>query len=226
MKKIFFILTIFLFSCSNNKIESLNPISKAIDNKDIFNILYYFPLFIDLSDQFGKTPIIQAIEKNDLNGVIKLVNLGADVNKADNMGNIPIIRAIILRKYEIALFLLKIKANINIYSKDGETPLIKAILSNNIILFEELLNYGAKVDLVDKNGNSALMRLVILENYTDIYPFRNQMTEILMRRNPNVNLKNKKGETPLTLAKLPSKIEVLEIITKIRKYDQKSKLWI
>lgn len=212
MKKILLIFILFLFSCSNSKIESSKPISKAIYNKDNFNLVYYLPMFIDLPGNFGRTPLTEAIESNDTEEFIILVNLGADINKPDSMNDTPLMYAISLGRKSMVEILLKNKVNLNFYDLKGETPLMKAVSKLNPNLVELILNYDTKVDAIDKDGNSALMR-VIMSSKTYNYN-RSKITELLLKKKANLYLKNKKGETPLMIASLPDETGIIDVISR------------
>ncbi|EDR26019.1 hypothetical protein, conserved [Entamoeba dispar SAW760] len=84
-------------------------------------------------------------------------------------------------------------ANMNAKNKIGETPLHKAVFNKciRLILVELLLKAGAEVDARTKNGSTAMHYAMYME--------RTDLISILLENNASLEIKNEKGETPLSI---------------------------
>ncbi|BFU24198.1 protein kinase, putative [Entamoeba histolytica HM-3:IMSS] len=84
-------------------------------------------------------------------------------------------------------------ANMNAKNKIGETPLHKAVFNKciRLILVELLLKAGAEVDATTKNGSTAMHYAMYME--------RTDLISILLENNASMEIKNEKGETPLSI---------------------------
>jgi ankyrin repeat protein len=107
------------------------------------------------------TPLIVAVEADDLEKVKTLVGRGANVNeKPTGIYQMPpLIVAIHNNATNSIEFLLQHGADVNITDSLGRTPLIWAVIrgaDSNTYLVERLLSAGANVNHRDANGTSAL----------------------------------------------------------------------
>ncbi len=97
--------------------------------------------------------------------------------------------------------LLNIYPEFRLNSK--EIPLHKSILDNNIHKMTEILNkYPLLINQSDKNGNTALHLLVKNRSQQKLRKF--------LEFNPNLNVKDKDGKTPLEICEDPNIRKILE----------------
>ncbi len=102
---------------------------------------------------------------------------------------------------------LKLETWVDFYTKDGQTALMKAALGGHAEALSLLLAAGAEVNLQDAEGNSALHHLAkSLSNKT------RASLEILLGMGAGLELKNKKGETPLDVARANGNLDGVEIL--------------
>ena len=175
------------------------------------------------SSDDNDAPLIKVLENYDKdNGanffqLIKLlIDAGADVNvKSDHYGgNYPL--NIVLNYYsksheqkydkkdydKIIPLLLKAGANINAKNDSGYTALMSAVERLDYSTVELLINSRANVNIKDNIGGSNALHylyLAVLDdnlNSFDIEPILN----LLVKAGINLNLKNKYGNTVLSLA--------------------------
>jgi ankyrin repeat protein len=90
-------------------------------------------------DRFYKSPLIIAIQKNDLKIVEYLLNNNVDVNYKDNFKWTPLHHAAFTGNTEIAVKLINRGANTNSKSVTGITPIMLAVKTNNQKMIELLL---------------------------------------------------------------------------------------
>lgn len=83
----------------------------------------------NIKDNFGKTPLHEAIEKGSMAAVKVFLKEGEglDINSRDDDGQTPLMTAVTLGQIEAVRLLHKYGANINESDKFGTTPLYRAI---------------------------------------------------------------------------------------------------
>ncbi len=145
----------------------------------------------------SKNTFHRAAEIGDKESVKLFINKGLDVNLRDDRDLTPIHWAASRGFIEIVKILFENGADINAKSKkNGLTPLIAASYSDyygNKEVVEFLLNRGANINEKDIDDNTALH---ISISYCNLPIFT-----LLIKHGIDVYIKNKKGETPLDLAK-------------------------
>lgn len=95
-------------------------------------------------DGYGETPLIKAIESENLELVNLLLDHGADPNRSARNGDIPLLNATKKRNPKLVNLLLVHGADPNRKSaRNGRTPLIRAIKGGNADVVKVLLDNGA-----------------------------------------------------------------------------------
>ena len=181
---------------------------------------------IDIRDSRGLTVLHNACNNdsdNDIEFIEYLIDKGADVNLPNSEGETPLIIAINNGNLELVKLLLDKGADVNLPNSEGETPLHLAINNGNLELVELLLDKGADVNIPNSKGRTPLLiaakkgynkivQLLIKKVYADVnasYKDGNTLLHIaamnnhielvfkLIEKGANMNIKNKKGKTPL-----------------------------
>lgn len=128
-----------------------------------------------------------------------LLNAGANVNEIDNEGNSPLIVALSNTNFKFAKILFDHGANPTIKNKNGKSALhfaVKyALFDLDVQLLVELIKAGANVNDIDNEGNTPLIK--VLQSYNSVSTFN--IVTILLENGANLNIKNKKGQTAITL---------------------------
>lgn len=103
------------------------------------------------------TPLVHAIDKNNLEALQLLLKAGADPNRADARKIKPLLLAIWNYKKELVEALLVGGANPNVTTYEGTPALIDAVkMRNNDSIIQALLSAGAKANVTDRSGKTAL----------------------------------------------------------------------
>jgi ankyrin repeat protein len=141
----------------------------------------------------SKTPLLFAMDKEYVNLVKKLIELGAGVNfHGKSAGKstsiiLPLHRAIEIGNTEIIKLLIENKANINAKNSNGETSLCVALRTKNLAVTKYLvetwhvdlaivktkkkINYSA-LDIAHSTGDESLIKYIKSKMNVDISPLR------------------------------------------------------
>ncbi|TMW69242.1 hypothetical protein Poli38472_001398 [Pythium oligandrum] len=202
----------------------------------------------------GATALQEAcIESGSVEVVEYLIEYGADVNAKHSGGLTPVHLAVSKYRWHITVALLDNGADINAADDEGCTAAhIAARFANNEEMLDLLYNRGANMLALDANGRSAVqlacdsVRLpafkLLLNSYMDpivrdqdgntlahhlAKKHKHHLLAILLRKDIDINLRNKAGHTPLALClqwtMSSSLIEVFEttyqLMARYAKYD-------
>lgn len=141
----------------------------------------------ELAADFGDWPTIQ-----------KFLDCGYDVNHVNSQGRTLLMDCAVCYWPQGVRKLLEFGANPSIKDKNGQTALFYATCYN-IVCYDEtidyLIEYGANINEVDNEGNTALLAIADQEIDGD----RTHCD--LIGRGIDVNIRNKAGETALSIAK-------------------------
>ena len=172
--------------------------NKPIVKKTISCLLTNDPNFnmqdVNLSNDFGDTPLMYAAYHGDVEAVKVLVQAGANLE----CRNQSLCTALMYAAHneagnsESVELLLKSGADVNAINVDDRTPLLFACVAGNHSSVRLLLEAGASVSTRDYEGNSALS-VVSMSGHTDIL-------ELLLNSGSDVNSRNIDDRTALLLA--------------------------
>ncbi len=112
---------------------------------------------INIYDENGKTPLLNAISKNNITKTIQLLEKGADANMAEAKGlhGTPLMYAASLGNIKICELLLEQGAKVNALDKNGDHALNWAAFSGKVSTIRLLLKNDADVMLKSKHGTAA-----------------------------------------------------------------------
>ncbi|XP_050409060.1 putative ankyrin repeat protein RF_0381 [Patella vulgata] len=157
-------------------------------------LLYNHGCDVNLSDKVGVTPLLLAVEQNEIEIVTLLQTHGADVNKQNSRGMSPLHLAIKKgSKHIVDILLNNHSCDVNLSDKEGITPLLLAVEQNEIEIVTLLQIHGADVNKQNSRGMSPL-HLAIKKGSKHIVDI------LLNDHSCDVNLSDKEGITPLLLA--------------------------
>ena len=169
--------------------------------------------------QFEDVPLMQAIEKGDLELVKKLVHEGTSIKVKLFNGMQPIHEAAADGQVEIAKYLLDSGADVNAKMANDITPILIAIETQNTAIARLLLSRGAQISGRDIStaifkDDLDIVKLLVTTPELANLTGRNNMTllhvaamtgrpaivQYLIDQGAMVDTKNAKGDTPLDLA--------------------------
>ncbi|MFC0318016.1 MULTISPECIES: ankyrin repeat domain-containing protein [Olivibacter] len=134
MKTIFFVMMLIttVTSCNLTMPESTK---KILNNQDILNL----------------------VEKNDIQGVSKALQNGADVNTRDKSKRSLLLIATINHQTELAKLLVTHGADVNLQADNQDSPFLYAGASGQTELVQLFLNHGARFDIFNRYQGTALI---------------------------------------------------------------------
>lgn len=116
----------------------------------------------------------------------------------------------------IVELLVKHGADINVRQENNMTPLDCAIENMQSNIIEFLLANGADVNLQDNYGVTPLHRAIDVEieesNALEEYPPSIKITSLILAHNPNINVMDLNGKTPLDWATERQHIAAIELL--------------
>lgn len=144
-------------------------------------------------NEFGHTPLHQAVIDQDLELVKNLIVSGTDLNSQDNFGSTPLLIAVCRHgMLEIPKTLIHAGANTNMPDHQGAPPLLASILKDDHEMTKLLLN--AKADPNFNMESTSLLHIAAVDASTHII-------ELLLRHRADRRYKNSKGQTPIKYLK-------------------------
>lgn len=180
--------------------------------------------------------LIVAIKKGYIDIFKYLIQNGADINVVDYNNNNMLMMEPTL---EMVKFLLKFNINVNLKNKNGVTPLIYALKNSNIENAELLIEAGANIIDADNDGETTLMYAVLdgtdtvkfLLKYNGVINMINLVDndgytalgyaerydqydtfKLLIENGADIEIKNKKGLTPLMIALSKASINYIKLL--------------
>jgi len=152
------------------------------------------------------TPLMCAINRDDVAKARELITAGGRVNAADQHGWTALMGAAGRGDVAIVKALLAAGADVNARNRDGETALIAGAFAANLGIVEELVRHGADVNVSSRYGVTPLMEAArrggVAERESGRPPTLTCATlvRILIAKGAKVNDHDVLGETPLMLA--------------------------
>ncbi|XP_059177093.1 rabankyrin-5-like isoform X2 [Physella acuta] len=162
------------------------------DNKAAQAILNREPTAAEQVDARGKNFLHTAIQKADIESVLFLLSVNANVNSRtqDSQNLTPLHLAVLTGSEIIVRNLLLAGASVDERTKSHETALHLAASKDCSAICSILLDNNADFDAVDDNFNNALHRAVINGNITTV-------KVLLTESTINAEAVNAKGQNPL-----------------------------
>lgn len=134
---------------------------------------------LDDIDEYGFTPLIEAIITKQLNIVEALLARGININKPDVAGRTALHWAVDNHDMELASLLLERGANANAYTSAGLSVLVYPVLRGQDTLKHLLYNHGARLDFaLDFIYAKLLGHRFELTGYVDIVNAEEEFIEL------------------------------------------------
>lgn len=150
---------------------------------------------IDEPDDTAASPLILATLKGNIHIVTWLLEKGADINHKNQQGHSPLQYACSKGFKDIVEYLLAHGADINIQDNRGDTSIHRLASLGRTEILSMLLAHCVKPDLGIQNaeGNTAL--------HIACEDDESACALLLIEHKANVNIENKRKQTPLDLCK-------------------------
>jgi ankyrin repeat protein len=147
---------------------------------------------------------INASEEGDCETVVRLLEIGIDVNcraegkTSDIVGGTALMWASLFGHTEIVHLLINAGAALDMQDEEGRTALMQAGMEYHIDIVQLLITNGANINIQDKYGHTALLSTINMHsfmgsNFTKII-------RLLITNGAKLNLQDEKGDTALVLA--------------------------
>ena len=137
----------------------------------------------------GSTSLMSAVQYNNIDIVMLLLEVGADVHAASATGRTALMTAAFHSRPECARLLLQYGAKTRDLNKRGWSALMFGAAAGAHEVVQILVDSGEEsIDRKDKKGNTALMLATV--NGHD------RAIEVLVKAGADPNTKNKEGNTP------------------------------
>lgn len=204
-------------ACSGGRYEVVELLLTRQANKEHRNVSDYTPLSLAASggyvniiklllshnaeinsrtgSKLGISPLMLAAMNGHTAAVKLLLDMGSDINaQIETNRNTALTLACFQGRHEVVSLLVDRKANIEHRAKTGLTPLMEAASGGYVEVGRVLLDKGADVNAppVPSSRDTALTIAADKGHY--------RFVELLLHRGASVDVKNKKGNSPLWLA--------------------------
>lgn len=150
--------------------------------------------------------LLVASGEGKVSEIIRLLNLGADINTTSDEGVTPLMYAVDAGHIEAVHALLLNGADTDTLPQNGISALHAAVALNHASVAELLVEYGADIDLRDATGITPLM-------YAASYGFF-EIVDMLLYYGANTELTDPQGNTVLLLAALAGNSNIIDLLFK------------
>ncbi|XP_061191259.1 ankyrin repeat domain-containing protein 17-like isoform X1 [Saccostrea echinata] len=216
-------------ACSGGRYEVVELLLSKGANKEHRNVSDYTPLSLAASggyvniiklllshgaeinsrtgSKLGISPLMLAAMNGHTAAVKLLLDMGSDINaQIETNRNTALTLACFQGRHEVVSLLVDRKANIEHRAKTGLTPLMEAASGGYVEVGRVLLDKGADVNAppVPSSRDTALTIAADKGHY--------RFVELLLSRNAAVDVKNKKGNSPLWLACNGGHLDVVQLL--------------
>lgn len=219
-------------ACSGGRYEVVELLLNKGANKEHRNVSDYTPLSLAASggyvniiklllnhgaeinsrtgSKLGISPLMLASMNGHVAAVKLLLDMGSDINaQIETNRNTALTLACFQGRHEVVSLLLDRKANVEHRAKTGLTPLMEAASGGYVDVGRVLIDKGADVNAapVPSSRDTAL---TIAADKGHV-----RFVELLLSKNAQVEVKNKKGNSPLWLAANGGHSAVVELLYKL-----------
>ncbi|MEN8259076.1 MAG: ankyrin repeat domain-containing protein [Pseudomonadota bacterium] len=168
--------------------------------KDLIDLLLAGGADANLARKDGRTPLMLAASRGDLQFVQTLLKAGANINARSETGQTVLVYAARSGREDVLAALLSSGADVH----SGNNPLHTAVINNKYRIVEILLAKGVDVNERDSQGQTALM-LAAKEGNSD-------MVRTLLAAGARTTDKDKMGRTAEVFARRGENSEIIELL--------------
>ena len=187
-------------------IKNIHKYQSDRDYTTIMESMIDHHLNLNICDETGRTPLMEACTHKAMQLIELFVKAGADVNARNKKGETAFFRAAGSGSIEMMAQLKKSGADIDIPNNNEQTPLMLSVNRFNQRTLEWLIENNADVNIKDMQGNTALM-YAIASN-------QKESVEALLKNGAKINISNKFSHSPLQLAIRVKNKEIIRLLKK------------
>jgi ankyrin repeat protein len=174
-------------------ILALNQHVESNSTLPIIHLLLNHNASVNVTDDLGHTPLIQAISKDHIDIVFELLKREADVNAQNHEGYTALMFALDDKPIEIIQALLAQNADVNLQDEEGNTALMKALMAEMLL------------DIPDDNSNDEFSITALPRGYdvvTDTVDYSESLAiaKLLLDAGASITLTNLEGHSALSIA--------------------------
>lgn len=230
------IATLIINKCTTFEVEGYfddaeTALIKAVNKEDIVSVVKLIKAGMELNfrdgGHLGYTALLRAVQEGLAEIATLLINSGANLEATPTSGGYSFTAlSLAASTGEIKIIEELIKANANLEStidyRGINTPLIESIYRCHYEVAEMLVKAGANVNAYNRNPNHAPPDLVWDDNGNylklaspltlAIAQENERLTKILIEKGADLNFKNSKNETPLSIAVETGNSEILNLL--------------
>ncbi|XP_063412659.1 ankyrin-1-like [Mytilus trossulus] len=166
----------------------------------------------------GESPLYVACKGGHTDSVYELLKNKADVTQCNNNGESPLHVACKGGHKDIVELVLQNKADVSHCNSFGESPLYVACKNGQTDIAQLLLQYNADVSQHEQlDGQSPLHAACDIgslepDSYKIRYFRKIETVKLLLEWNANAKFCNKRGQTPLDIARISQSMEIVNIL--------------
>uniref|UniRef100_A0A8C1IM47 Ion transport domain-containing protein n=1 Tax=Cyprinus carpio TaxID=7962 RepID=A0A8C1IM47_CYPCA len=185
---------------------------------------YKFSVFccveLNVQDEQGRTPLHWAVEQNQQQSCVLLLELGADPNILNNAMMGPLHLAV-TKRYNHLVEFVHSSDYANLEGDLGNTPVMMACCTNNCQAIQFLFKHGAKMCIQNKLGHYAIHTVAFAGAKEAMEMVLEIGEELGISTSVHINYLDKTKSTPLHLSVRGGNIEVIKLcIIKGARVDQ------
>jgi len=162
---------------------------------------------IDIRNQIGRTPLMNAAKGMSLNHQLMLEGLlkrGASINRRDDLGKTALFFGAATGIAARSRALLAAGADVGLATRDGDTPLMVASRKGSADHVQLLLDAGANPRATNKHGHTALWEAAFYDNAPAMM--------ILLQAGADPNSRRTDGSSVLMAAAVHGNIRAVDIL--------------
>uniref|UniRef100_A0A8C1SMV7 Transient receptor potential cation channel, subfamily A, member 1b n=1 Tax=Cyprinus carpio TaxID=7962 RepID=A0A8C1SMV7_CYPCA len=184
-----------------------------------FKLCVFCCVELNVQDEQGRTPLHWAVEQNQQQSCVLLLELGADPNILNNAMMGPLHLAVTKRYNHLVESCDKTDANLE--GDLGNTPVMMACCTNNCQAIQFLFKHGAKMCIQNKLGHYAIHTVAFAGAKEAMEMVLEIGEELGISTSVHINYLDKTKSTPLHLSVRGGNIEVIKLcIIKGARVDQ------
>ena len=164
---------------------------------------------LDATDGAGQTPLLLAVQNDNLEAATRLIAAGANINAQAANRDTPWLLAGARGRTAMLRLMLPKRPDLSIRNRFGGNALIPACERAHVDTVAFLVTIGIDVDHVNNLGWTCLLEIVIL---SDGGPRHVAVTRLVLGAGANPNIADRDGVTPLQHARRRGQHEVAALI--------------